>query len=75
MYTALLARMHSGGVGNAATQLCRTVPDVTIFGTCSAAKHDFMRSAGVDHPIDYRTKDYAEEIRKISPKGVYSNCI
>ena len=62
--------MHSGGVGNAATQLCRTVPDVTIFGTCSAAKHDFMRSAGVDHPIDYRTKDYAEEIRKISPKGV-----
>ena len=61
--------LSSGGVGNAAVQLCRSVPDVTIFGTCSAAKHDVMKQAGVDHCIDYRTQDYAEEIRKISPKG------
>lgn len=58
-----------GGVGIAATQLCRTVPDVTVFGTASASKHDIIARGGVTHPIDYRTKDYVEEIRKISPDG------
>ena len=53
----------------AATQLCRTVPNVTVFGTASAAKHDIIREIGVTHPIDYRTKDYVTEIRKISPDG------
>lgn len=58
-----------GGVGIAATQLCQTVPDVTVFGTASASKHETIAQGGVAHPIDYRTKDYVEEIRKISPKG------
>lgn len=58
-----------GGVGIAATQLCQTVQDVTVFGTASASKHETITQGGVTHPIDYRTKDYAEEIRKISPKG------
>lgn len=61
--------MTIGGVGVAAIQLCRTVPDVTIFGTASAHKHAYLRSIGVDHPIDYRTKDYVAEVRKISPDG------
>ena len=59
----------AGGVGCAATQLCRTVKDVTIFGTCSASKHEAVKKNGVDYPIDYRTQDYATEIRKISPQG------
>lgn len=58
-----------GGVGIAATQLCKTVQDVTVFGTASASKHETIAQGGVTHPIDYRTKDYVEEIRKISPKG------
>ena len=58
-----------GGVGFAVTQLCQTVPDVTVFGTASAPKHETIAQGGVTHPIDYRTKDYVEEIRKISPKG------
>lgn len=58
-----------GGVGIAATQLCHTVPDVTVFGTASASKHDIIARGGVTHPIDYRTKDYVEEIHKISPDG------
>lgn len=63
-----------GGVGIAATQLCQTVQDVTVFGTASASKHETITQGGVTHPIDYRTKDYVEEIRKISPKGkkIYS---
>ena len=58
-----------GGVGIAATQLCNTVKDVTVFGTASASKHETISQGGVTHPIDYRTKDYVEEVRKISPKG------
>ena len=58
-----------GGVGVAATQLCRTVPNVTVFGTASATKHEAIRHNGVDHPIDYHTKDYVTEVKKISPKG------
>lgn len=65
----LLALTHAGGVGIAATQLCQTVPDVTIFGTASASKHETIAQGGVTHPIDYRTRDYVEEIRKISPNG------
>ncbi|KAM8730238.1 synaptic vesicle membrane protein VAT-1 homolog isoform 1-T6 [Acanthopagrus schlegelii] len=67
---SVLVHMAAGGVGVAATQLCQTVPDVTVFGTASASKHETIAEGGVTHPIDYRTKDYVEEIRKISPKGV-----
>ncbi|KAF7642156.1 hypothetical protein LDENG_00263350 [Lucifuga dentata] len=59
-----------GGVGIAATQLCQTVQNVTVFGTASASKHEIISQGGVTHPIDYRTKDYVEEIHKISPDGV-----
>ncbi|XP_040923341.1 synaptic vesicle membrane protein VAT-1 homolog [Toxotes jaculatrix] len=67
---SILIHMAAGGVGIAATQLCHTVQDVTVFGTASASKHETVAQGGVTHPIDYRTKDYVEEIRKISPKGV-----
>jgi NADPH:quinone reductase-like Zn-dependent oxidoreductase len=62
----VLVHMAAGGVGTAALQLCRTVPDVTTYGTASASKHDYVRSHGCDHPIDYRTKDYAEEVRSLT---------
>nr|XP_046233259.1 synaptic vesicle membrane protein VAT-1 homolog [Scatophagus argus] len=67
---SVLIHMAAGGVGIAATQLCQTVQDVTVFGTASASKHETIAQGGVTHPIDYRTKDYVEEIRKINPKGV-----
>ncbi|XP_066554678.1 synaptic vesicle membrane protein VAT-1 homolog [Amia ocellicauda] len=67
---SVLIHMAAGGVGIAATQLCKTVKDVTIFGTSSASKHETISEVGVTHPIDYRTRDYVDEIRKISPKGL-----
>jgi len=67
---SVLIHMAAGGVGTAAIQLCRTVPNVTIFGTASASKHDLIRKLGCDHAIDYRTQDYVEEIRKVQPGGV-----
>ncbi|XP_058508676.1 synaptic vesicle membrane protein VAT-1 homolog [Solea solea] len=67
---SILVHAAAGGVGIAATQLCKTVKDVTVFGTASASKHETISQGGVTHPIDYRTKDYVEEVRKISPKGL-----
>ncbi|KAJ8253708.1 hypothetical protein COCON_G00203200 [Conger conger] len=67
---SVLVHMAAGGVGIAATQLCHTVKDVTVFGTASASKHETISEGGVTHPIDYRTRDYVEEVRKISPKGL-----
>lgn len=67
----VLIHMAAGGVGVAAIQLCRTVADVEIFGTASPSKHDFLRSIGCDHPIDYRSVDYVAEVRRITKdKGV-----
>jgi len=62
----VLVHMAAGGVGIAALQLCRTVPDVTVLGTSSASKHAVIRDEGCDHPIDYRTKDYEAEVRRIT---------
>jgi NADPH:quinone reductase-like Zn-dependent oxidoreductase len=63
---SVLIHMAAGGVGQAATQLCRTVPGVTIYGTASASKHEGLRAAGVHHPIDYRTQDYVAEVMRLT---------
>ncbi|MEZ4220475.1 MAG: medium chain dehydrogenase/reductase family protein [Polyangiaceae bacterium] len=62
----ILIHMAAGGVGTAVLQLCRTVPDVVTYGTASAKKHDAIRAQGCTHPIDYRSKDYVEEIRSLT---------
>ncbi|MEM7137958.1 MAG: medium chain dehydrogenase/reductase family protein [Myxococcota bacterium] len=67
----VLIHQAAGGVGTAASQLCRSVEGVVSYGTASAAKHDYVRQNGCDHPIDYHSVDYAEEIRKLTDgKGV-----
>jgi NADPH:quinone reductase-like Zn-dependent oxidoreductase len=65
-FDRVLIHMASGGVGQAAIQLCRLVEGVEIFGTASAKKHAQLREAGVQHPIDYNTQDYAEEVRRVT---------
>ncbi|WAR11783.1 VAT1L-like protein [Mya arenaria] len=49
-------------------QLCRTVEDVTLYGTASAHKHEVVK-ANLTSVID-RSADYLHEIRKLSPEGV-----
>lgn len=51
-----------GGVGIAAVQLAR-LRRATIIGTASAAKHDALRTLGVDHVLDYRA---TQEIRRLT---------
>jgi synaptic vesicle membrane protein VAT-1 len=62
----VLVHMAAGGVGTAVLQLCRTVDDVTTFGTASSHKHDHVRAHGCHHPIDYHRTDYAEEVRRLT---------
>ncbi|MDP1829942.1 MAG: medium chain dehydrogenase/reductase family protein [Archangium sp.] len=62
----VLIHMAAGGVGLLAIQLCKAVSNITIIGTSSAAKHDFLKTQGVHHCIDYRTKDYAQEVMELT---------
>ncbi len=62
----LLIHMAAGGVGLLAIQLCKTIPNVTVIGTSSAAKHEFLRAQGVHHCIDYRSKDYVKEVMELT---------
>jgi NADPH:quinone reductase-like Zn-dependent oxidoreductase len=68
---SVLVHMAAGGVGIAALQLCKTIPQVTTFGTASRKKHEAVVAQGCDHPIDYRLSDYSKEVKKLTgQKGV-----
>lgn len=62
----VLIHMAAGGVGLLAIQLCKTIPNVTIIGTSSASKHEFLKAQGVHHCIDYRTADYVKEVKALT---------
>jgi NADPH:quinone reductase-like Zn-dependent oxidoreductase len=61
----MLIQAAAGGVGIAAIQVGRMI-GAEIFGTASAAKHDAIREQGCDHPIDYHSVDFAEEVMRIT---------
>lgn len=61
----VLIQAAAGGVGIAATQLAK-LHGAEVYGTASPNKHDAIRSFGVDHPIDYRTHDVVDEVRRVS---------
>ncbi len=63
---SVLIHAAAGGVGIAATQIARLAGAGTIYGTASASKHDAIRGFGVDHPIDYRSADFVDEVRRIA---------
>jgi NADPH:quinone reductase-like Zn-dependent oxidoreductase len=60
-----LIHAAAGGVGISATQIARS-RGAEIFGTASASKHEAISAQGVDHPIDYRTADFEQEVRRIT---------
>jgi NADPH:quinone reductase-like Zn-dependent oxidoreductase len=61
----VLIHAAAGGVGISSVQVARTI-GAEIFGTASASKHDAIREQGVQHAIDYRTVDFAEEVMRIT---------
>jgi len=61
----VLIHAAAGGVGISATQIAKRI-GAEVFGTASASKHDAIREQGVDHAIDYRTQDFAKEVRRLT---------
>ena len=61
----VLIHAAAGGVGISATQVARNI-GAEVFGTASPSKHDAIREQGVDHAIDYRSRDFEEEVRRIT---------
>jgi NADPH:quinone reductase-like Zn-dependent oxidoreductase len=61
----VLVHAAAGGVGIAATQIARIL-GAEVYGTASEPKHDATADQGVDHPIDYRSRDFADEVRRIA---------
>lgn len=60
---SILIHSATGGVGLAAIQFARRV-GATIFATAgSEEKRDYLRSIGIEHAMDSRSLDFAEQIR------------
>ena len=61
----VLIHAAAGGVGTALVQLLKQ-KNALIFGTCSSdEKVEYLKGLGVQHPINYATTNYFDEIRKI----------
>ena len=64
----MLIHGASGGVGSAMLQLAK-LAGVEMYGTCSAQGAAVVRELGAT-PIDYRSADFVEEIRRLTGDGV-----
>ena len=58
----------SGGVGTALLQLGR-LSELEMYGTCSSRGAEVVSKLGAT-PIDYRERDFVEEIRRLTSDGV-----
>ena len=61
----VLVQGAGGGVGIAATQICRNA-GAEVFGTASPGKHEAIRAQGVTHAIDYRGLDFEREVMRLT---------
>jgi synaptic vesicle membrane protein VAT-1 len=62
---SILIHNAGGGVGLAALDVAKKIGAQT-FGTASPSKHQFLKERGLDHPIDYRGKDWLPELLKLT---------
>lgn len=64
----VLIHAAAGGVGTALVQILKNKGCV-VFGTAgSDEKMEYLRSIGVDYPINYRKNDYLQEVEKLGFK-------
>lgn len=68
----VLIHAAAGGVGTTAIQLARILGASTIYGTVSDDdKRPAAEAAGADHVINYRERDFVQELRELtSGQGV-----
>ncbi|MGW3097898.1 medium chain dehydrogenase/reductase family protein [Streptomyces sp. NPDC001102] len=64
----VLVHGANGGVGSVLVQLAQAA-GAKVIGTASARHHTALREQGVT-PIDYRTENIPDRVRRIAPAGV-----
>jgi NADPH:quinone reductase len=62
----LLVHAGAGGVGSAAIQLGKAAGATVIATAGSDEKVELCRRLGADHAINYKTQDFAEEVRSLT---------
>lgn len=62
---SVLIHNAGGGMGIAQLDIAKHI-GATTFGTSSRHKHDFLKERGLDHPIDYRNKNWTAELMKLT---------
>jgi NADPH2:quinone reductase len=62
----LLVHAGAGGVGSAAIQLGKAAGATVIATAGSDEKVDLCLKLGADHAVNYKTQDFAEEVKKIT---------
>ncbi|GAA5219078.1 alcohol dehydrogenase catalytic domain-containing protein [Corallincola platygyrae] len=65
-HNALFVAGGSGGVGSFALQIARGFGLEKVITSCSAINHEFVKSQGATHAIDYRSQDVVSELLKIT---------
>ncbi|WJH35501.1 zinc-binding dehydrogenase [Paenibacillus sp. CC-CFT747] len=61
----ILLHGGAGGVGGYGVQLAKNAGK-TVFSTASPANHDYVRSLGADHVIDYTGEDVAAKVLELT---------
>ena len=61
----VLIHAGAGGVGQAAIQIARMV-GAEVFTTASSEKRDFLHRQGIEHVMDSRSLDFADEILEVT---------
>ncbi|MCP4347732.1 MAG: type I polyketide synthase [Desulfobacterales bacterium] len=64
----VLIHAAAGGVGQAALQLAQRA-GAEVFATASPGKWEFLKSMGVEHIMNSRNLDFAEQVREITGSG------
>jgi NADPH:quinone reductase len=62
----LLVHAGAGGVGSAAIQLGKAAGSTVIATAGTDDKVEVCRHLGADHAINYKTQDFAEEVKKLT---------
>lgn len=65
----VLIHAAAGGVGLAAVQVAKAFGATVIATAGSARKLEVAKGFGADYAIDYNTKGWEEEVKKLTPRG------
>lgn len=65
----VLIHAGAGGVGLAAVQIAKAFGAIVIATAGSKRKFEVARDFGADYTIDYKKEGWAEEVKKLTPKG------